>query len=163
MNTLAPAPMMTREKKDVRGGFAVKEEMADDAEPETKAAPTVTEQDEALPTDSVEMTQDVSTKPVELSDVETRQTVGAKTFTLQDGVWVDRAYASQKHLIKIQRDSQAFRDLLAALPDLQAIFALGDRVLVALGGDCAVEIAPDGKTELTKDELAQLVQAFKQP
>ena len=145
MNTLAPAPMMTREKKDVRGGFAVKEEMADDAEPETKAAPTVTELDK--PQDQAAATQ----------------TVGKKTFTLQDGVWVDRAYASQKHLIKIQRDSQAFRDLLAALPDLQAIFALGDRVLVALGGDCAVEIAPDGKTELTKDELAQLVQAFKQP
>ena len=145
MNTLAPAPMMTREKKDVRGGFAVKEEMADDAEPEAKAAPTVTELD----------------KPQD--QAATAQTVGKKTFTLKDGVWVDRAYASQKNLIKIQRDSQAFRDLLAALPDLQAIFALGDRVLVALGGDCAVEIAPDGKTELTKDELAQLVQAFKQP
>ena len=153
MNSLAPAPMaapMAERRKDrSRGAFAVKEEAA---EVEKKVAPTVTEQDKA-------QNEPLPAKPDEAG---TTQVVGKKTFALQDGAWIDRAHSADKTLVKIKRDSRAFRDLLAALPELEDVFKLGDRVIVSFGS-YSVEIAPDGKTKLTKDELKQLVQAFKQP
>lgn len=89
------------------------------------------------------------------------QRVDAKTFELRDGVWVDTAYAPEKELIKIARDSQAYRDLLAALPELQAYCDLGPQVLVSVG-KYAIAIGAEGKSELTVDELQALVEAFRQ-
>ena len=83
------------------------------------------------------------------------KTVGAKTFTLKDSVWVDAAHTAAKTLVKIKRDSPAYKDLLAAKPELKQYFDIGDKVLVNLG-QYSVEIAADGKTELTPEELKQL-------
>ncbi len=142
MQMLAPAPMATERKvKASHGG---------------------------LEAQTVEVEQDATNKPKEAGKKDekaqnevTVQTIGSKTFTLKDGAWVDNELTADKTVVKIKRDSDAYKKLLAALPNLQAIFELGDRVIVA-AGSYAIELTGDGKTDLTPEELKQLVQAFKQ-
>jgi hypothetical protein len=86
------------------------------------------------------------------------KTVGIKTFSLTNGIWVDSAHTTEKEIIKIKRDSQAYKDLLAAKPELKQYFELGAKVIVNLG-KYSIEIAEDGKTELTKEELQKLIQS----
>lgn len=87
-------------------------------------------------------------------------TIGAKVFEQQNGVWIDTAYAPGLTLVQIQRDSQAYRALLTAIPDLRQYFEAGERVIVVIGA-YAVEITPDGRTELTEEVVRQLVNASK--
>jgi hypothetical protein len=49
--------------------------------------------------------------------------------------------------IKIKPFSKVYFDLMAELPDLRAVFALGDRVIV-VGRDRAIQLAEDGVTEM---------------
>ena len=71
------------------------------------------------------------------------RTVGAKTFTLQDGVWTDSAYdaAKQKDLTVVQAFSDAHFALLKAIPRLAAYTSLGDNVLVVLNNGKALKIS----------------------
>jgi len=63
------------------------------------------------------------------------QTVGAKTFLLQDGVWTDTTYqpddTAQPRVI-VAFFSDAYFDLLSERPELADFFALGQRVIVVL-------------------------------
>ena len=56
--------------------------------------------------------------------------------------------------------SQAYLDLITAIPELKTSFEIGKHVIVTIG-PYSIEIADDGKTELTKNELKKLVTAFK--
>jgi len=71
------------------------------------------------------------------------RTVGAKTFTLQGGVWTDSAYdpAKQKELTVVQAFSDAHFALLKVLPRLAAYTSLGDNVLVVLDNGKALKIS----------------------
>ena len=62
------------------------------------------------------------------------RTVGAKTFTLQKGVWTDSAYdpAKQKDVLTVTAFSNAHFALLKKYPRLAAYTSLGDNVLVVL-------------------------------
>ena len=88
------------------------------------------------------------------------KTVGDRTFFLRNGVWYDSHYNPQAKLVKIKRDSQAYKDLLQAIPELQAYFELGKSVVVQIG-EYAIETADDGQSELTEQELQTLVKAFQ--
>ena len=80
------------------------------------------------------------------------KTLGDKTFHLQEQTWIDTEYVdTQEHLV-IQRDSQAYRDLLELLPDIRAYAESGDHILVSLEA-VAIEIAPAGRTELTDEDV----------
>ncbi len=85
--------------------------------------------------------------------------IGGKTFRLQHGVWVDAAHTKQAALIRIRRDSGAYRDLLRAMPQLAVYFDAEERILVNLGA-YSVEIAPDGQSDATPEELRRLVEAW---
>jgi Ca-activated chloride channel family protein len=87
-------------------------------------------------------------------DSETKQ-VNSKTFSLINGVWVDGEHSNEKEIMKIRRDSQAYKDLIAAIPELKKYFELGEKVIVNVGR-YSIEIAEDGKIELTKEELKRL-------
>jgi len=89
------------------------------------------------------------------------KTVGSKTFILHDKTWIDRQHTPKAALITIKRDSQAYRDLLKAIPDLQIYCELGEKVIVNIG-KYSVKIADNGKTTLTQAELQELVRAFQQ-
>ncbi len=86
--------------------------------------------------------------------------VGAKTFQLKDGVWIDTEHSQAKKVIKIKPGSQAYKDLLSAMPRLKPYFKLGTHVIVNIG-DYSIEIADDGQAELTEEKLKQLIEAFK--
>ena len=87
------------------------------------------------------------------------QTIGGKTFRLQHGVWVDAAHTEQAALIRIRRDSGAYRDLLRALPQLAVYFNAEARIVVNLGA-YSIEIAPDGHAELPPEMLQQFLAAW---
>lgn len=81
--------------------------------------------------------------------------IGAKTFHLQGDTWFDRDYVdTQPHLI-IQRDSRASTQLLEILPGLAVYADSGEHLLVSVGG-VAIELAPDGQTELAEDDVRLL-------
>ncbi len=68
------------------------------------------------------------------------QTVGDKTFLLQNGVWTDTTFAPDTMTTqKVVFLSDAYFELLAAQPDLAEYFALGERVIVVLD-DIAYEV-----------------------
>ncbi|HNR99809.1 MAG TPA: VIT and VWA domain-containing protein [Planctomycetota bacterium] len=60
--------------------------------------------------------------------------VGAKTFYLREGVWVDSLHTEGMAVRTIAYLSPEYFDCLAAQPELGRYFALGKEVLVCLGG-----------------------------
>jgi hypothetical protein len=109
-----------------------------------------------VPTHTPGVNKDAS----EETEVTRTKRVGSKTFHFKNGVWIDAEYSQDKKIIKIKRDSQAYHDLITAIPQLKAYFEIGKHVIVNIG-KYSIEIADDGKTELTDKELNQLVSAFK--
>lgn len=88
--------------------------------------------------------------------------VGSKNFQMKDGVWSDSEHTSGKEVITIKYDSHAHSDLITAIPELKVYFEMGNGVIVNIG-KYSIEIAEDGKTEFTAEELHELVQTFKKP
>ena len=86
--------------------------------------------------------------------------VGSKNFQMKDGVWIDREHTSGKEVITIKYDSHAHSDLITAIPELKLYFEMGTGVIVNIG-KFSIEIAEDGKTEFTDEELDELVQTFR--
>lgn len=86
--------------------------------------------------------------------------VGSKNFQMKDGVWIDSEHSPGKEVIIIKYDSRAHSDLITAIPELKLYFEMGKGVIVNLG-KYSVEIAEDGKTEFTDEELHELVQTFR--
>jgi Ca-activated chloride channel family protein len=85
--------------------------------------------------------------------------VGGHTFVLRDAVWTDARYSPTMPTTKVKPFSKAYFDLIAALPELRATFALGDRVLV-VGRGRAISMSDDGVSELSASALATLVKAW---
>ena len=85
--------------------------------------------------------------------------VDTRTFTLRDGVWTDERYRPAMNGTRIKPFSKAYFDLISALPELRAVFALGNRVVVA-GRDRAIILADDGVDTLSSTALAALTKAW---
>jgi hypothetical protein len=85
--------------------------------------------------------------------------VDTRTFTLRAGVWTDERYRPAMNTSRIKPFSKAYFDLLSALPELRAVFALGNRVAVA-GRDRAIILADDGVDTLSSTALAALTKAW---
>ena len=83
--------------------------------------------------------------------------VGARTFVLRDSVWTDASYvpsASSVRTVRIKAYSQAYFDLMDALPELRPVFALGDRVVVK-GRKVAIAVGPDGVENLAVNSVVR--------
>jgi Ca-activated chloride channel family protein len=80
---------------------------------------------------------------------------GNHVYALRDGIWTDLAFRAELRVVKVKAYSDAYFELLTALPELRAPFALGDRVIAA-GRRVAVEVGPDGAERLTAAELDRL-------
>jgi Ca-activated chloride channel homolog len=87
------------------------------------------------------------------------RSVDGRTFNLHDGVWTDTRYHAGMPLTTIKPYSKAYFDAVQQLPDLKAIFALGDRV-VAVGKTGAIRVDESGVSELTPAALASLAKAW---
>jgi Ca-activated chloride channel family protein len=89
----------------------------------------------------------------------TRQ-VDGRTFTMRDSAWTDIRYRSDTmKVVSVKPYSKAYFDLLSQLPELRAVFALGDRVIV-VGKAEAIRVDAAGAAELSQTELARLVRAW---
>ena len=78
-------------------------------------------------------------------------------FRYRDGVWVDlRFERGEMKLTKIAYMSQAWFALMKKSTDLKQAFGLGERVIVVIDDDTAIEVAPDGKKKLSQKELNKL-------
>jgi hypothetical protein len=68
--------------------------------------------------------------------------LGARTFVLSDGKWIDTAFDPDTMTTKtIDFLSQGYFDLVAAHPELADAFALGEQV-IALSDGVAYEVLP---------------------
>ena len=77
--------------------------------------------------------------------------VGARTYLLQESVWMDTTYDPQSmKLQKLAFLSPAYYQLLAARPDLASALALGQQVLVVVEGK-AYQVVADGETSGSLD------------
>lgn len=81
--------------------------------------------------------------------------VGARSFMLSNGVWVDVRRADSIKVVKVRSFSSAYFRLAELIPELREVFTLGERVLVA-GRDVAIEVAPDGAESLNESELRSI-------
>ena len=83
----------------------------------------------------------------------------AHTFMMKDGAWLDlRPAPSGKSVqtVRIKAFSKAYFDLIDAVPDLRAIFALGDNV-TAQGRAITLVVSEDGKEQLNAAEIRTVV------
>jgi Ca-activated chloride channel family protein len=82
---------------------------------------------------SMQQSDSVTTPNRETTNV---RTVGGKTFTLKDGVWVDADYKEGSRLptVEVKFGSDEFFKLIADEPQLAEYFSLGQKVVVVLGG-----------------------------
>jgi Ca-activated chloride channel family protein len=83
------------------------------------------------------------------------QNVGARTFYQQGRAWVDQAVNAKMPEVRIKQYSRAHFQLAAASKEARRYLALGDEVKLVLNGQ-AVVVGPEGKTELTDEELRKL-------
>lgn len=75
--------------------------------------------------------------------------VGGKTFYCVDGVWMDQKFKMGSETLKVEYLSDEYFKLLAANPGAGKFFALGDHVIVVLGGK-TYEVTPKKATEEPK-------------
>src|SRR5262249_43962245 len=81
--------------------------------------------------------------------------VESRLFALQSGAWTDVRYRPGIKSVSVKPYSKAYFDLIEQLPELRAVFALGDRVTV-VGRDQAIMVADSGSSELAAGELARI-------
>ena len=78
---------------------------------------------------------------------------GSHTFVLRDSMWTDaKSAAAGAKTIRIKAFSKAYFDLIAAVPELRELFAVGDRVTVQ-GRGVTVIVNGDGKEEMSTADL----------
>jgi hypothetical protein len=71
---------------------------------------------------------------------------GSRAFRLVDGTWIDTAFdPDSMTTLKVAFAGEDYFALAASRPDLAAAFALGDRVIVLVGG-VAYEVVASGET-----------------
>jgi Ca-activated chloride channel family protein len=87
---------------------------------------------------------------------------GSHSFVLKDGVWTDvRPAPTGKSVptVRIKAFSKAYFDLIDAVPELRAIFALGDKV-TAQGRAVSVVVSESGEEQLSAGEIRTVVASW---
>jgi Ca-activated chloride channel homolog len=83
---------------------------------------------------------------------------GSHTFVLRDAMWTDvrPAAPASSHTVRIKAFSKAYFDLIDMVPELRAMFAIGDRVTVR-GRAVTVVVSESGAEELSAAEVRSVV------
>jgi len=138
---MAPAPMAAAGARDQKFEAA-------------KAASAQRSANSVAMLDSIRATSELRKE----GDVSTRR-IDGRTFALKSGVWTDARYRAGMTTIKIKPFSTVYFDLMKELPDLRAVFAIGDRLIV-VGRDRAIELSDDGVETMTAQSLSALTKAW---
>ena len=86
--------------------------------------------------------------------------VAGRWFTLQDGVWVDRAHSDSLPVVKIELYSKTYFELLRYLPELERWLTTMERVLLA-GSRTSLETVTTHATPVTGAAIGRLVREFR--
>lgn len=86
--------------------------------------------------------------------------LGGRIFRLSEGVWTDVAFAADSRLIEIEAYSNAYFDLLRALPELEPVLRELGTVMVA-GAELTLRVSSEGRDELSASELSEIVSGFR--
>ncbi len=70
------------------------------------------------------------------SQLDTVRHIGAKTFYLREGGWVDNEFKEEMKLIKVEYLSKEYFSILKQEPALGKFFSLGENVTVVFEGKC---------------------------
>ncbi|MBN2498767.1 MAG: hypothetical protein JXR96_29520, partial [Deltaproteobacteria bacterium] len=76
-----------------------------------------------------------------------------RAFKYRGGTWVDLKYRPGMQLLRIKYLGQAYFALARRSALLKRLFGLGDRVIVVIGTDRAIEVCPDGRDQVPDSEL----------
>ena len=68
--------------------------------------------------------------------------MGTRTFYFVDDCWVDAAYEKKVETKKVELFSEEYFRLIRAHADLAKCFALGERVIVVIGGTAYETVPP---------------------
>ncbi len=86
--------------------------------------------------------------------------VGARTFALRGETWVDTRVTDSLRVTKVRAFSDAYFELMDAIPELREAFALGNRVRIA-GKSIVIEIGDDGITTIDGSALDQMKERWQ--
>ena len=81
-------------------------------------------------------------------------------FVERNGVWTDAAWHDTVPVVSIAPFSQAYFELVRALPELAPSLSLGEQVLVS-GRRTAIRFTAGGLTTLTQQRLSATVKDFR--
>ena len=87
--------------------------------------------------------------------------IPGRTFALRDSIWVQISpeLVSGGTVVRIKPYSSAYFSLMDAIPELRAVFALGERVLVR-GRAVTIELTDMGVDRLAEASVGELARAW---
>jgi Ca-activated chloride channel homolog len=86
--------------------------------------------------------------------------VGGRLFILADSVWTDGSQRDSLQVVEVAPYSDAYFELVRALPEIAPYLTVGDQVVVA-GRRASVKITGAGRTSWQPGHLEALVRAFR--
>ena len=81
--------------------------------------------------------------------------VGSRVMTRVNETWVDSGHRTGVRTVRVRAYSDAWFAIIAKVPELGPVLAIGDRVIVA-GRTLSIEVASDGAETLGSAELASI-------
>ena len=85
--------------------------------------------------------------------------IGSRIFALRGDTWTDTRERDASKVVKVKAFSEAYFKLMEAIPELQQIFALGDKVIVT-GRSVALETGDSGAEVLSDQELRRITSGW---
>lgn len=90
-----------------------------------------------------------------------RRVVAGRVFVRRDGAWTDALHREDGHVVEIEAYSDAYFEVLDALPELEAYWSRFEEVVVA-GEAVSVRLSVrGGRTSLGPHEVRELVEGFR--
>ncbi len=86
--------------------------------------------------------------------------VSGRAFVLRDGAWVDRGHGSDARVVEVETFSEAYFDLLRALPELEVWLSEFSSVTVA-GDRVSLRFDEEGRARLSSREIRRIVDDFR--
>ena len=88
------------------------------------------------------------------------RSIAGRTFELSDGVWKDAAHTDRHRVVEIAAWSDAYFELIRALPEAALVLRELDSVLIA-GREVSVRVGAKGAESLSAAEVRRLVARFR--
>ncbi len=95
-------------------------------------------------------------------DAASTRMVAGRLFRLESGVWKDVAITADKEVLRVKAFSEAYFQILGALPELKPLFGTLSPVVVG-GREIALEVGDEGIEKLEQGRLRELVAQFRGP